>query len=124
MSAPLNPQQFPVYEVHGKRRDKVSPEHFGFRHDPDPEWPAISGESEVRRVPLQHLVAGQDYVYRGHVKDLATIPAEHLEKHADEGLPEGYDVGSHVLVGHGHHRLAAAHVRGDKDALVRVYLPK
>jgi hypothetical protein len=122
----LSPHQFPVYEVGGSeganygKRDKVSPEHFGIHHDPDVEWPTISGEHEERRVPLSKVTAGQDYVYKPHVENLATVPAHVLER-ASEGLPEGYESGDRVLLSHGHHRVAAASKRGDTDALIRVW---
>lgn len=108
--------------------DKVHPSHFGVRVKPPlrerPDWPNIYATPNHRfeHVPLEKTYAPQDYVYAPHVHNLASLPADEVshQGHIDpvQGVktPEG-----EVEIQDGAHRLAAAHLRGDKTIGVSLY---
>jgi hypothetical protein len=135
----LNPQQFTVYEVgddmekpgykstrYDIKADTVSPEHFGMKvaGARDTSWGNQGFEAtphEERDIPLDKVILAQNYVYKPHVENLATVPQEsfHATQKYDPvtavALPDG-----RFLVDHGTHRTTAAVVRGDKTVRVRL----
>lgn len=127
-------QHWPVYEV-GDTSDwdeqpdpreyhisrypaeaRVPPDKMGLPHrsNIDRLRSNSEGYQEHAWVPTHTLQASQTYVYEPHVRNLASLPAEAFHETQDEdpvSVVKTKD-GHHVVMA-GHHRAAAAILRGD-----------
>ena len=121
MSRNLQPRQF-----YNKMSDKydvgmsVSPETFGLQQasvgDGVRRTPVEPHEVDV---PISQVRARQGYVYDKHVQNLATVPQSSFhEIHAVPSVSAHHN-GTYLL-NEGHHRAAAAIVRGDDTLRVQV----
>ena len=125
--------EHPVYEVgdeeyHAPERgyhstrytaaDEVHPHHFGFEVSSPPRGKRVDeGEQDI---PLANTQMSQRYLYKQHVHNLATVPGESFHQVQDYDPVEAVRVGSNYVVEGGHHRTAAAKVRGDETVRARV----
>ena len=129
----LQPRQFPVYELgdpeyNAPERgyhvtaheddEEVHPSHFGFEvaHPPRnrQEGHTFHYESREVDVPLNRIKLTQDYVYKNHVQNLASIPGHAFHDTQRFDPVQADKVGDTYFIAHGHHRTVAAKVRGDK----------
>jgi hypothetical protein len=73
------------------------------------------------RVPTTSLQASQSYLYAPHVRNLAKLPAAAFhETHDHDPISVVRTKDGHHVVMEGHHRAAAAIMRGDHDVRVQV----
>lgn len=112
--------------------NNLSPQQFGFLPRPEEEWydARVQDYAGVREIPVDHpLHTGQRTLYADRVQHYVEHPeSEHLgrdriDKDYPHALPEVYrttadDGVTRDYMGEGHHRVAAARVRGDKTIKV------
>lgn len=127
----LSPAQFPIYEVGDPEENRggsalytkygpqhrVHPSRFGMQTRSGNEEPVqVAPVKEPREVdvPLSKVWGTQHYVYAPHVRNLASVPAHVIE------APEAIAWHDGTYEAQDHHRVAAAHARGDDHIRMRV----
>lgn len=123
-------QQHPVFEVGDPEeytnprykvtsygaKDKVHPSAFGMQvrqYKPGPTE-SLGHDQPVTHVPISKVWGTQDYVYAPHVRNLATVPGHIMEPVRGTAYPDG------TFESEDHHRVAAAHLRGDKTVPMQI----
>lgn len=111
----------------------LNPEQFGFVRRPEAEWHDAMANTDgvgTREIRVDHLLhTGQDHMYPDRVQHYVKNPeSEHvgrdpIDRDYPNEPPEVYryvgdDDVTRDYVGEGHHRIAAARLRGDKTIQV------
>lgn len=97
---------------------KVHPSVFGMTiRTPEQEPPRGPSErvNEHQDIPLSKVWGSQDYVYAPHVRNLASVPGDQMEPITGRWHTDG------SFETDDHHRVAAAHLRGDTHIRAMVY---